>query len=118
MHQREVPDGKDTTHAMFVCDYRPLKEEVYRIRITVGGDRLSCNADAGSPAANLLEPKIFINSTIPDAHKGARFMTADVRDHSLVAPVRDPEYMRVKIKHFPQDIIQQHYLNDKVTNAG
>ena len=116
--QHEVPKEKDVTYATFVCDYRPLKEEVYRIRITVGGDRLSYHEDAGSPAANLLETKIILNSTISDAHKGARFMTADIKDHFLATPMRDPEYMRVKIKYFPPDIIQRYHLNEKVTNTG
>ena len=113
-----MPKEKDVTYATFVCDYRPLKEEVYRIRITVGGDRLSYHEDAGSPAANLLETKIILNSTISDAHKGARFMTADIKDHFLATPMRDPEYMRVKIKYFPPDIIQRYHLNEKVTNTG
>ena len=63
-----------------MIDYRPLKNEPHRIRITVGGDRLSYQADAGSPAANMLETKVLVNSTISDAKRGARFMSADLKD--------------------------------------
>ena len=66
IYQKEVPQEKDVTYAIFVYDYKPLKEEVCRMRIIVGGNRLSYKADASSLAANLLEIKIIINSTISD----------------------------------------------------
>ena len=78
--KKEVPDGTTVTYATYVLDYRPLKEEPYRVRITVGGDKLHYTDDAGSPAANLLETKVLINSTISEASRGARFMTADIKD--------------------------------------
>ena len=101
IYQNQVPTDKDVTYATFVCNYRPLKQEAYRIRITVGGDKLLYDKDAGSPAANLLETKVLLNSTISDANKGARFMSLDIKDHFLATPMRDPEYMRVSFKYFP-----------------
>ena len=59
----EIPKGKDITYASFVCDHRPLKTEPWRVRIVIGGDKLSYANDTGSPAASLLETNIFINST-------------------------------------------------------
>ena len=56
----DVPTGRRVTYATFVLDYRPLKGEPYRVRITVGGDRLTYSDDAGSPAANLMEAKILV----------------------------------------------------------
>ena len=118
IHHHEVPTDRDVTYAAFVCDYRALKEEPYRIRITVGGDQLSYNDDAGSPAANLLETKLLVNSTISDAKKGARFMSADIKDHFLATPMKRPEYMRVKYHHFPEDIKLKYNLSSKVTSNG
>ena len=66
IHKHEVPHNQDIPYATFVLDYRPLKSEPHRV-ITVGGDHLTYNADAGSPAANMLETKIILNSTISDA---------------------------------------------------
>ena len=60
----EVPLDRDVTYASFVCDLKPLKNETHRVRIVVGGDRLSYNDDPASPAASLLETKLVINSTI------------------------------------------------------
>ena len=78
---------RDITYANFVLDHRTLKIEECRVRITVGGDRLSYDNDAGSPAANLLETKVMINSVISDAKAGARFMTADIKDYFLATPM-------------------------------
>ena len=65
--QYQVPADKKVTHALHACNYRPLKEEPHRVCITVGRDKLDYNDDVGSLAANLLETKILINSTISDA---------------------------------------------------
>ena len=118
IHRYEVPEGRDVTYATFVIDYRPLKSEPYRVRITVGGDRLSYQADAGSPAANLLETKLLINSTISEAAKGARFMSADLKDFFLATPMAENEYMRVPYKYFPHDIRKRYNLDTKVTPSG
>ena len=118
IHRYEVPNNKSVTYATFVIDYRPLKSEPHRVRITVGGDKLSYTLDSGSPAANLLETKVLINSTISDAHKGARFMCADIKDYFLASPMEDPEYMRVKYNFFPEDIRIKYQLHEKVTPDG
>ena len=116
--RQEIPKGRDITYATFVLDYRPLKSEPYRVRITVGGDKLSYPYDSGSPAANLLETKILINSTISNAGRGARFMSADIKDYFLATPMSREEYMRVRVKHIPEDIFQRYHLRDKVTPEG
>lgn len=109
--QSEVPRDRDVTYAQFVCDHRPLKTEPWRVRIVAGGDKLSYHDDPASPAASLLETKILINSVISDAKRGARFCTADLKDHFLGSPMERAEYMKVHISRFPPDIIQRYNLN-------
>ena len=46
----------------------------------LGGDKLEYIYDTAAPAANLLETKILLNSVISDSHKGAKFMTIDIKD--------------------------------------
>ena len=70
------------TYASYVCDYKPLKSEPYRIRLVAGGDRLKYENDTGAPASSLLETKILINSVISDANDGAGFMSCDFKDFS------------------------------------
>ena len=36
----EVPKGEPVTYANMVCDIRHHKEDKFRVRLTVGGDRL------------------------------------------------------------------------------
>ena len=80
IHKHEVLQNITVTYASFVLDHKPLKTELHRFRVTVGGNKLPFEDDFGSPASNLLETKVLINSTISDASKGARFMGADISD--------------------------------------
>ena len=88
------------------------------MRITVGGDKLSYDLDAGSPAANILETKLLINGTISDSKQGAWFMTADIKDYFLASPMEKPEYMKVHLRHIPLDIRSKYEINTKATPDG
>jgi hypothetical protein len=59
---------------------RPGKAEPLRIRMTVGGDRLDAFQDVRSPAVSIVDTKLHLNSTISDAHRGARYCTGDLKD--------------------------------------
>lgn len=83
-----------------VFDYRPLKSEPYRCRLVAGGDRLSFDHDASSPATSILETKLLLNSTISDAQAGARFLSTDLKDFFLASPMANPEYMKRQLVKF------------------
>ena len=36
----DVPKHEKVTYANFGCDFRPLKSEKHRVRMTIGGDKL------------------------------------------------------------------------------
>ena len=116
--KKEVPQGHKVTYGNFICDHRPLKSEPNRVRLTVGGDRLDYESDAGSPAASLVETKLTLNSTISDAHRGARFMSADLKDFFLATTMAEPEYMRIHYRYFPREIREQYDLESKVAADG
>ena len=67
-----IPANRKVTYANPVCDFRPLKDEPYHVRLTVGSDGLFYEADTGAPTASLLEVKILLNSVI--STPGARFV--------------------------------------------
>ena len=113
-----VPRDRDVTYATYVCDIKPLKAETHRVRITVGGDRLSCPDDTGSPAANMLETKLLVNSTISDSKYGAKFLSADIVNYFLASPMKRSEYMKVRLKHLPKDIIDKYNINSIATSDG
>ena len=113
-----VPFGKIVTYARMVCDFRPLKEEQFRLRLTVGGDRLHYPDDATSPAASLLETKLLINSTISQSSRGARFMTLDIKDFFLQTQMPNCEYMRIHNKYFIGDLRKKYKIDSIVAEDG
>ena len=118
IRKQEVPTGRNITYASFVCDFRPLKTETHRIRLVVGGDKLSYDDDAGAPAASLLETKLLINSVISDAKQGARFCSYDLKDFFLATPMTRPEFMKIPWKYIPEDIRRRYQLYDMVAPDG
>ena len=113
----EAPPDQDVTYANFVFDYRPLKDEPYRTRMVVGGDKLSYHDDPGSPAASLLETKLLLNSTISDADKGAKFLSLDLKDFFLCSTMTIPEYMKIPVKHIPDEIIELYKIKSLIHNG-
>ena len=116
IHHHEVPQGRKVTYANFVCDFRPLKSEPYRVRLVVGGDKLVYLADSGAPAASMLETKLMVNSVISDAHLGARFLSADLKDFFLSSFMPEPEYMKIPWRLIPADIRTRYDLAEKLHN--
>ena len=52
----------------------------------------------------MLETIIIFNSTISEAHKGAHFLGADIKDCFLASPMEQDEFMKDKYKNFSIDI--------------
>ena len=95
-----------------VCDIRPLKSEIYHVRLTVRGDRLVYAGDPYLPAVSSIETKLLLNSIISDAAKGARFLSLDLKDFFLATPMDKRKYMKLKASIIPADIKQQYNLGN------
>jgi hypothetical protein len=109
----QIPKGRKVTYANAVCDYRPLKDDPYRVlRLTVCGDRLPYPADAGAPAATILEAKLLFNSVI--STPAAKFMTADIKDYFLCTPMERYEYIKIHYRMIPEEIRIQYKLANLV----
>eukprot|EP00804_Cyclotella_cryptica_P002793 CCRYP_009348-RA/>CCRYP_009348-RA protein AED:0.05 eAED:0.04 QI:0/0/0/1/1/1/3/0/1214 len=98
------------------CQLPTEKEDPYRIRLTVGGNRITYPGDCGTPTADMLTTKILLNSVISTI--GARFMTIDIKDFYLNTPMVRPEYMRLKLSNIPDHIIKLYKLDKLVTTDG
>ena len=59
-------------------------------------------------AASLATVKLLLNSVV--STKGAKFTTADIKDFFYASFLPDPEYMKMKLKVIPQQIIDQYQL--------
>ena len=101
-----------------VCDIRPKKVDVYRTRLTVGGDILYYYGDTLSHAASLIEIKLLINIVISDAKKGARFLTLDIKDQFLQSMLPESEYMRIHGKYFFKDIREKYNIDELIAPDG
>jgi len=95
----QVPAGRKVTYASIVCTMRPGKSEVYRVHITVGGNRLDAYQDVRSPAVGVTDTKLHLNSVISDAHRGARYCTGDIKDFFLGSEMATYQYMRIHRKY-------------------
>ena len=104
------------TYANAVCDYRPLKYDPHCVRLAIGGDRLIYPGDPSAPAASLLESKIFFNTTI--STPGAQCFCANIKYYFLNNPMTCYEYMKIELRWFSQDIIDQYKIIDLVNKDG
>ena len=63
--QDEIPqERRRDAYARVVCNYRDQKKEKERTRIMMGGDRTNYPFYCGTPTAELLTLKLFLNSVI------------------------------------------------------
>ncbi len=83
---------KDVTYIRFVSNVRTEKEEPNRVRATMGGNLIHYLNDVGTPTADLLLIKIFLNSVI--LTPGARFANADISNFYLMTPLHRTEYAK------------------------
>ena len=118
INKGEVPADRwrDITYGRVVVNYRPEKDDPYRTRLTVGGDRVNYPGDCGTPTVDLLTVKLLLNSVV--STPGARFMTIDIKDFYLNTPMPRYEYMRLKLSDLPADFVEQNGLAEKVTADG
>ena len=71
--------------------------------------------DASSGAASLATVKLLLHSVV--STKGAKFTTADIKYFFYASFLLDPEYMKMKLKIIPQEIIEQYQPQDLEENV-
>ena len=66
IHKHEIPADrfKDVTYVSMVCQVRTEKDEPNCTRANMGGNLINFPDDVGTPTADLLLIKIFLNSVI------------------------------------------------------
>jgi len=114
MSKSMIPQNrpKDFTYGQIVCVYCLEKKDPYRTRISMGGNLINYPDDCGTPTADLLTVKLMLNSVISTPN--AKFMTVNIKDFYLMTPMDRYEYFRRKLELFPEDIIKEYGLRDKV----
>ena len=112
----QVPKHKRATYGRICCNARLQKEEIYRTRLTVGGNLIDFPGNTSTPTADLLAAKLLINSTI--STPGAVFLVIDLANFYLNTPMADPEYMRLRLDIIPEEIIVKYNLRNLVDEEG
>ena len=74
----EIPISRmrDVTYARIVVAYKPDTLEKNRTRLTVGGDRINCLFDCGTPITDVPIIKLLWNSTL--STPGAKYLKLDI----------------------------------------
>ena len=116
IHPNSIPKGRTPTYLRVVATFRPTKEDPYRIRWTIGGNRVFYNGVKYTPNAEQTTVKILFNSVI--STKGGKFMTIDLKDFYLNTVLQRKEYMLVPIKMIPDEIIEEYNLRPLIHNGN
>ena len=79
----------------------------------VGGNRINSPGEVATPTAEMLVAKLLFSSVI-SAH-GERFMTMDIANFYLMTPLKRPEYVKIRLRDIPEEIIVEYKLQDLAT---
>eukprot|EP00978_Attheya_sp_CCMP212_P012262 scaffold30472_cov37-Attheya_sp.AAC.1 len=109
---KDIPKDRTVTYANIVVDYRAQKEDPNRVRITAGGNLIEYPGELTTRTADITTSKMLWNSVI--STKGAKYMTMDIKNFYLCAPMDRSEYMKMPLSIFPQHVIDQYKLHDLV----
>ena len=77
---------------------------------------MKVDMDCGTPTASLLTIILFFNSIV--STPGAKFLGLDLKCFYLNTLIEIPEYMRMKLSTFPDDVIEHYKFKRKVDAKG
>jgi len=107
---------KDTTY------YNPQTKEkitndekVYRIRGTIGGDRINYTGSTKANTAALPVVKMLLQSVVSE---DAEFMTVDIKDFYLNTSLPRSEWMRIPLKFLSPAVIEKYHLQPFIHNGA
>ena len=107
---------KDVMYRQFICCIQPKKEKTHRTSFVVGGNRINYPGEVATPKAEMMDAKLLFNSVI--STHGAHFMTMDIAICYLMNPLKLPEYVKIKLRYIPEEIIAEYKLCDIATADG
>ena len=116
IHRHEIPPHKKPTYTRICTNYRPQKEDPFRVRCTLGGNLIQYPGAKSTPTASIPVIKLLINSVL--STKEAKFCSVDIKDFYLQSTLPDAEYISVPFQLIPPDIIEDYKLKDKVSNGN
>ena len=103
-HPNQKPAGQIASYYNPQCTIKKKDDEdrFYRIRGTIGGDRLDYPGETSSSTADITTVKLLWNAVVSEP--ASKFMTLDVKDYFLNTELERPEYMWINLSMIPKDI--------------
>ena len=114
--RHEVPNDKQATYARYVVDFRPEKDEQWRLRITCGGDKLEYAGDTTTHSASMETIKCQLNSIVSAAN--AKCATGDISNMYLGSDLPEAEYVRFRLSLIPRAFTEAYNLRELATKDG
>jgi hypothetical protein len=110
----DIPHNRrgNVTYGRIVCVFREGKKDKYHTQITMGGNLINYPGNCGTPTADLLTVKLLLNSIISTSN--AKCMSINIKDFYLCTLMASYEYFQMKLELFPEDIIAEYNLCNKV----
>ena len=115
-HEQPADRKKDTTY------YNPQTKEkdtdagkTYRIRGTIGGDRINYTGVTKANTAAMPVVKMLLQSVVSD---DAEFMTIDIKDFYLNTELPRSEWMRIPVKFLSAAILDKHNLRPFINDGA
>ena len=115
-HEQPADRKKDTTY------YNPQTKEkdtdsgkTYRIRGTIGGDRINYTGVTKANTAAMPVVKMLLQSVVSD---DAEFMTIDIKDFYLNTELPRSEWMRIPVKFLSAAILEKHNLRPFINDGA
>jgi hypothetical protein len=117
--RKDIPhDSKCNIRYAQVCvNYHPEKEDPNCTQVTVGGNLLHYHGNCGTPTADMITVKLYLNSVISTKNAGY-WCTINLKDFYLDTPMDQPEYMRIMISNLSPNLVKAYNLNSLATNDG
>jgi hypothetical protein len=110
-----TPAARLATYANIVVDYQPLKDNLYQICITAGGNLINCLGELMTSTADITTSKLHWNSVL--SAQQAKYLCLDLKKFYLSAPVNRYKYMHIPINMFPTWIVAKYDLLHKVVKG-
>ncbi len=110
-----IPKDRVIMYARVVVYHCPQKADPNRIRITAGENLINYPGKLTTRTANITTAKLLWNSML--SMPGAQYMTLDIKNFYLSAPLDRFEFMHIPFALFPPWIIKQYAPKDKVLNG-
>jgi hypothetical protein len=112
----EIPEDKKATYIRITAEYRPQKEDPYRVRCTVGGNQIDFPGDKSTKTAELITIKCLLNKAISTPN--GRTACLDLKDFYLKNPLPTYEYVFFLASTIPPEFFEQYKDVIIVTSKG